>query len=235
MQREIYLNLPVPIRALVDEVEAKVGFAIEVLPRSARNREWIAGVDEGTVGVITGFDKAVIEYPGNLASVTHEDFAHELLHMRRAYVDKVPHLYPKQKSDGAAAAGIDNWLEHIVIYKQQLELCPNFAITLNSDLTEFWTRFPSSLSGRNLRFNLISRYLITHRYAQSSTRKHMKEAIQRLGPAYSVRRAARSAEETIRDKRAFVTQVLRFCSIPTNLFWLRWHDVTNRQNQWFEI
>jgi hypothetical protein len=103
--------------------------------------------------------------------------------MRRAYVRGTPHLYPKQKADGATAAALDNWLEHVVIYGRQLELCPNFSAKLNTGLQEFWHSCPWSHSTKELKFNLISRYMITHRYASDTTRGLMREAIERLGPS----------------------------------------------------
>ncbi len=130
MRQDIYSGLSRGAQKLVDEIENCVGYEIQVRTISERGSDFIAECKENTVGLISGPESIVIESPtDSLDDITEEAFVHELLHARRSYVQAVPHLWPRKKIDGAAAAAIDNWLEHAIIYERQIELCPG----LNAD------------------------------------------------------------------------------------------------------
>jgi hypothetical protein len=237
MRPEIYNRLNEHAQRLVDQIEGQTGLEIQVLPRSVRSdNKWVGEViGEDVVGVITGPDSIVIESPGTVNDITDEDYIHELLHLHRIYVANVPHLYPKKKLNGNAAAAIENWLEHVVIYERQIEMCPGFAQKMNAQLSEYWQNCPWNSSGSDLKFNLLSRYLITHRFGSVETKEIMAKAIEKLSPIYSVRTVARQCAKAIGDKHAFVLIVLRFCEIPKDLFWLRRYDVKNHKAVWFPI
>jgi len=236
VQQDIYVGLPAPARALVDEIEAHTGIEITVLAKSERGDGWVSEAkDESVVGVITGPQSIVIESPTDIRDITDENYIHELLHLHRMYIVNVPHLYPRKTSNGNAAAAIDNWLEHIVIYERQMELCPDFYQKMNAELIEFWRRCPWNTSGSDLKFNLLSRYMITHRYGSPEAKKAMADAIQAIGLPFSVRNVARQCSKAIVDKHRLVASVLQFCEVPTDLFWLRRYDVKNQKAVWFPI
>jgi len=236
VQQDIYVNLSAPARALVDEIESHTAIEIRVLAKSDRGDGWVGEAkDESAVGVITGPQSIVIESPTNVQDVTDEDYIHELLHLHRIYIVNVPHLYPRKTSDGNAAAVIDNWLEHIVIYKRQIELCTGFYQKVNAGLIEYWQRCPWDATGSDLKFNLLSRYMITHRYGSTEAKKAMADAIQSLGLPFSLRNVARQCSKVIVDKHLLVARVLQFCDVPTDLFWLRRYDVMNQKAVWIPI
>ena len=97
MQSDIYNTLSDNARKLVNQIEKRVGYEIQVQPKSARKDGWISEVsDENVVGVVSGPDSIVIESPGG-GDIAEVDFIHELLHLQRLYVFEVPHLWPKKQ------------------------------------------------------------------------------------------------------------------------------------------
>lgn len=232
MRRDIYDHLPASLQALVDEIEAVLPLEIEVRSKADRQPGEIAeAMFEETAGCIIGWNTAIIEAPGAISAVTELEFAHELLHLRRSFVERVPHIYPKQARHGNAAAATDNWLEHAVIYDAQLALCPGFRPQLDESMIEFWEKAPWSVSGVNLRFNLLSRLMITRRYGSGHARAAASTALNRLSlPGAS--RAARECLAVMNDKRALVRRFLEFCELPAELFWLRRCEPSLGKNVW---
>lgn len=238
MRQDIYAKLMPTARALVDEIEKHSGIEIQVLPKKVRPSGWISEAkdeSDSVVGVITGPESIVIESPTEIENINEEDYIHELLHLHRMFVATVPHLYPRGRNNGNAAATIDNWLEHIVIYDRQIKMCPKFNEKMNIELIEFWQRSPWNSTGSDLKFNLLSRYMITHKYCSAEAKVAMAEAIKRLALPFSIRSIARQCSNVILDKHKLVANVLQFCEIPAELFWLRHYDVKNHKAIWYPI
>lgn len=236
MNDEIYSRLPTAARRLVDEIEKATAIEIQVKSKADRSGGGhVVEVEEGVVGVLIGPDSITIESPHDVSKITDEDFVHELLHLHRTYVVNVPHLFPRQTKDGATAAGIENWLEHVVIYGRQIRICDGLAQKLDTGLADFWSRCPWDAVGPTLKFNLISRYMVTHLYGGKLSKAAMKEAITTLALGYSIRDVARRCMKTVSDKPKFAKSVLEFCEIPSKLFWLRRYDLKKREFVWSPI
>ena len=78
MQSDIYNTLSDNARKLVNQIEKRVGYEIQVQPKSARKDGWISEVsDENVVGVVSGPDSIVIESPGGVGDIAEVDFIHE--------------------------------------------------------------------------------------------------------------------------------------------------------------
>jgi hypothetical protein len=236
LRSEIYTTLRDPLRALVDEIERHAGFEILVQPRS--ERAFVGEVietNENTVSVLTSATCMIIESPGGVSDIPDAAFGHELLHLHRTFVQKIPHLYPKKTINGAAASALDNWLEHVVIYRRQLRLFPEFQSQLDDGLNIFWKNFPSGLSGYGLRFNAISRWMITERYASRQVNTAMVAALQKMGLEDTTRQAAKRASKALSSKEDFIKVSLDFCGIPRQNFWLRWYDTRQQKAIWRDI
>lgn len=237
MRSDILDTFPPALRSLVAEIESHAGFEIEVASRSDRKDSLkLVEADEGeTASNITFADSATIEAPGEVSQLSLEDYTHELLHLRRSYVERIPHLYPKNLRNSSNAAMIDNYLEHVVIFKKQIELCPGFKERLDTSLQEFWSKCPWGLSQHEVvRFNAISRYMVTYLYGGRGAKDSMKEALAQYGLT-GVRRAARSALSVVRNKQEFVRSVFRYCQLRTDPYWLRHYDLKNKTTRWCEV
>jgi hypothetical protein len=134
MTRQVFDNLPAPLRALVDEIETAMGTEIMLAPTG--------GMPKRMCGKITFNDpvKAVLTYAHDPSEVNplypspYAQFCHELLHLRRTFVEKVPAIFQidGMEYDPAAAnrpffttarevysvSGLESLLEHVVIEPQ---------------------------------------------------------------------------------------------------------------------
>lgn len=235
MQRDIYDRLPAAVQALVDEIESALPFHIDVREKPDGRASYTAEALEGDVaGALIAFDSAVIEAPGGIAALSEMDLVHELLHLRRTFVERVPHLFPKRQTNGSSAASIDNWLEHVVIYKDQLDFCPDMLAALDADLLKFWSDFPSGTTGQTLRFNALTRLMLTRRYCSPHVLVAARAALDKV-PVPGVSRAARECLALLGDKRALLRRALAYCEIPTSLFWVRWCEPELSRNRWEDI
>lgn len=231
MQHDIYQKFPSDVRRLVDKIEDASGIDIEVRGKSERKAgERIAeAVGEEVVGALMSADSIIIESPTTIDEISFEYYVHELLHLELIYVYKIPHLCARKNSDDNAAANIDNYLEHIVIYARQIDLCPRFHEKLDGYLTKFWeTNVPTRSDMLTLRFNLLTRYMLTRKYGCSSSKRAMAKALKAISLSFSIRDEARACLAVSTDKRAFVSRFLEALQISKNLFWLRQHEAPGR-------
>jgi hypothetical protein len=237
MIAQVYDRLSANARDLVDQIEKRVGYEIEVKSVGERDphQKVAEAIGESVVGVLTGPTAITIESPGPITDITEEDYVHELLHLHRSYLLEIPHLYAKTQANLNAGAAIDNWLEHFIIYEKQLELCPDFQEKLDTGLADFWTKCPWGMGGSTFKLNLLTRYLITRRYCSSETKKIMSDVIQKQELPYSIRDVAKRCEKLTGDKTAFVESALNFFDIPKTLFWLRRYDAVHRKAVWWDF
>lgn len=230
MRSEVYEALPLSARRLVDKIECATGIEIEVKSINDRGiaERIVEVVGEDVVGVIESPNEIIIEAPRTIEEISLEDYVHELLHLERTYVKRVPQIYPRNYSDSSDASNIDNWLEHVIIYERQIKMCPGFQEKLNGELTIAWDECPWNCSGKTLKFNLLKRYMITHKYGLSSSKKSMFKALKRISPGFSVRDEARRCLAVSGDKRAFVSKFFAVMKLPNDRFWLRQYDHPGR-------
>lgn len=166
MRSDIYQRLPLPARQLVDKIESASAIDIEVRAKGDRpaGENVVEALGEQVVGVIVGPRSIVIESPTTIGDITIDAYFQELLHLERTFVQRVEQVYPRKASDNSNAANIENWLEHVVIIERQIALCPGLQERLDAELVTFWQACPWGASGIMLRFNLLTRYMITQRY-----------------------------------------------------------------------
>lgn len=232
MDAAIYNRLPPAARSLVDQIESKSGMEIQVKSKLERPRADIVArpLGEEVVGVVIGGGEIVIESPTTIDAITEEAFVHELLHLERVFITNTFHVYPKTTlaKNGSDASNVENWLEHVIIYEQQIALCPNYQNKMDAGLVIFWDQAPWNLSGISLKLNLITRYMITHRYGLEGSKAAMARALKRHPPNFSARNAARKCLSMKDDKRAFVVEFLKQCGIPRDYFLFRRYNPEKR-------
>lgn len=220
MQSDILQNLSAPLQLIVREIEEAAGFEIQVKHNSERKHK-IGNPGDATVGAIPGYSSAVIEYDNALADVTQADYAHELMHLHRVYVQRVPHLFAKKELHWNAVAAIENQLEHVIIYGRLLDISPDFAKTFQSDNKQSWAMYPWGVTGSDLKFYSVTRYLITHLYGDAEAKSAMRSTLAADKTLYKTRKAAELALKGLNDKRMFVRTVLDYAEIPYGEFCLR--------------
>lgn len=236
VRQDTYTSLAEDVRALVDQIEKHVGFEIEVKPL----RDYFGGGQraldgDDTVGVMTSAKSIAILSPTEIEDITEDDFIHELLHLRRSYVQQVPHIFAKAPANGNVASAVDNWLEHAVIYGEHMDMRPAYREKTDKGIAEFWEKCPWGADGQTLRFNLLSRYIVTRLHCGDRAKDAMATALQSLSPPINVRDAARRCTRAINDKPALLKEMLAFCNIPTRRFWLRHYERGKDQAVWRDL
>ena len=136
MEIEIKRQLPAPLPTLVDEIETAVGVEIEIRQVAA-----IADLLPGPSGALSpplmaatlmfGPDaqnaqgiRLIVNHTGDITacqrpySVPYALFCHELLHLRRYIVDRVPIIATAPEPVKLPRAAVENMLEHLVIERQ---------------------------------------------------------------------------------------------------------------------
>jgi hypothetical protein len=142
MDAQIKESLPAPLQGLVDEIETAGGHEIAVQHAP----------DLGAVPMLTnlhweGCDlKVTIKYRDEIDSVVpagpvpYSVFGHELLHLRRYLVDRVP-MFGRIHDASWQAIDIESMLEHLVVESQLKNYGFDFPISLSS--REHWNNIPS--------------------------------------------------------------------------------------------
>jgi len=104
--------LPGELHATVQEVEQLAGCEIAVVPDAAASE-----FDSLTFGIEAGVCHATIAYRGD--SVSRCAILHELLHLKRYWLDVVPILRPTASRYELEAQALEDFVEHLVIIPEE--------------------------------------------------------------------------------------------------------------------
>jgi len=105
--------LPGEQQATVQEAEQVAGCAIEVIPDATVNE-----FDSLTFGVDDGVCRATIAYRGE--SISRCALLHEVLHLKRYWLNAVPILRPATRIRyGSEAQMVDELIEHLIIIPEE--------------------------------------------------------------------------------------------------------------------
>jgi len=127
MENSYFDLLPIDVRSLVDRIEHLSGVKIEVIVDPSRKRDLTGREDSLACKVDEHSAKLLIPTPEHFPDAS---VLHELLHIYRFLVDKVPHI--------VVCPGYDNWtpelekglgeldlnLEHLIIVPEELRHRP---------------------------------------------------------------------------------------------------------------
>jgi hypothetical protein len=207
MQSEYKDQLPASLKALVDEIEAAYGGEIPVqhapdLPTEmavvfgSRERAWSPEFKPPCDSLrLTGLlYKTDLAATGALFTVPFAICAHELLHLRRVLVDRVPSVYlirgipqtlPVPQGQPMArmtVAGLENLLEHIVIEPRVQNYVPGYR--LRHCVREIWDTIPPKpwASEYEIHWNVMDEWLnVQFQNENTEIKNYAVDAIRRLG------------------------------------------------------
>jgi hypothetical protein len=243
MLRQAYAKLSQPLREIVDEVENLMGFEIEVRhPWRRRGSDRLAepGADPpGVAGVVLGHDEIAIEYPTTLAELSFKELAHELLHIRRTYLERSINLFPRDIREVEAASTavvIDNLLEHQIIYADQIALCPGLACKIG-DLARTWSEYPWPIDTWSGRLALLIGYIGAKRYGRSSASEAMKVALAQLsdGERAALERASERMLAAGDDKKQLIEELFQYSGLPRERFVLHRFEEPGKPFAWLPL
>jgi hypothetical protein len=104
--------LPGELQATVQEVEQLAGCEIGVVPDAAASE-----FDSLTFGIEAGVCRATIAYRGD--SISCCAIVHEVLHLKRYWLEGVPILRPTASRYQSEAQALDDLIEHLVIIPEE--------------------------------------------------------------------------------------------------------------------
>lgn len=231
IRRVVLDQMPPPIIEMVNTLEK---FSNTMLVFEAGS--W--GNNPGNLATLVDEHQAVIQIP-KPDLVPPASFMHELLHIRRFWVDGIPQLEPKglDPSHREITGEIESELEHLVIIPQQRQL--------GFDDSNYWHSgystaldslpFPSGAHPHAVRKWHLLRWLATywlhHPELQDRYRTALIEA-KLLGEAELFKSKAISL---IADKPRLISCAIRFLQIPANDVHLIYYDVRARTRTYAPI
>jgi hypothetical protein len=244
MLREVYERLNPPLQKIVDDVETLTGFEIDVRP-APDHREGDLVAEPGSettlvAGVVLGLDEIAIEYPTTVAALSFEELAHELLHIRRTYLERSINLFPRdveQTAEATAAALIDNLLEHQIIYAEQIRLCPGLTRKIDADITGAWNDYPWPTDDWSGRATLLLGYIEAKRYGGVVALAAMTAALAQLSEdeRAKLRRTGDRMLSAGDDKRKLIDELFRYSGLPRDRFVLRQFDEPGKPFRWLAL
>lgn len=225
-------GLPAGVLALMDEIEAFAGvqivFAHNPYPPSPGAFAPLAAQ------VAVRHDVATI-YLRDLERTDAQNVAHELLHIQRYWVDRVPQLRPKTDRIPALLKYIqtlENEIEHAAIIPRERTLglvdesCQHWNATAAKKWGEYpWFQIHDAPSRRD--YAIFGR-LQLETVTDASTRASAFEIIKREGVSNDAERFTKEMMALLHDKPRSASCVARYLDIPANDLRLLYFDVPNR-------
>ncbi|MFQ5935315.1 MAG: hypothetical protein ACE5LB_02750 [Acidiferrobacterales bacterium] len=142
MEQRFFQRLSAELQNLVQELEDFAGVEIEVRPKPTPTGETTA--KSKAVALISS-EKGATLLCRSEDHFTTQAVLHELLHLRRYWIDFVPQLVPIDDRGGdktKIANEIDNALEHLAIFPQEAEYGFEPYADLNRAARTLWESYP---------------------------------------------------------------------------------------------
>ncbi len=208
-------------RELVEEIEAATGFEIE-FRQSQRGRLALPYENHSDARTTFSHTEALIEHDADISEVPVHSLVHEILHLHRGYVERVPFVMPRRATEFDTASALDNDIEHLVIYRRQIEICPTSSSLLDEQLAAYWTGASwANIGPKDLLFNHIVRFAATKLYGSANTRASMRAALAATKILSRIRTDAEIVISLLSDKRAVVARIFDTVGIGRQSFKLR--------------
>lgn len=147
--------LPARARALVDELESFASLAIDFCDYSGTSE---LHIDRNIVSTSVGHSSARIFLP-DPSRPNPNAVVHELLHIKRYWVEKVPQMEAVNPANTTLTDDLDNCLEHLVIIPQQSRIGFDDTPYWNSVTSEYWSDFPWESDPHSFRAQALTGWL----------------------------------------------------------------------------
>jgi hypothetical protein len=218
MEAKFRALLPANILALVDEIESHTHRTIEVAqspyPRSPTDP------NPDSLGAMVDEHSAVIYFYQESDFKPHPA-CHELLHIRRYWLDKVPQILAVRPDADkmSVTSHIENTLEHLIIVPREqdygFEPYSHWNHTANKNwetypwptMTNSWARRKTCLLGW-----LTVKYLVN----DGAVKQRALEAISKEGLLEEAEVLAKKVGSVLRNKTKMISLVVKALKIPMN-------------------
>lgn len=223
------------VQALVLEVERAAGIDIAVNVDSSRDGRGPDGA--GILACDINENGATILVP-NDTYFPDGSVVHEVLHIRRILVDKVPRLatntgfagWTPQLENGLAT--LDNDLEHWVIVPDEIRQCPERDGHWQHVLERTWSNDIPNMTNKDdqLRYALIHWASLMFFLPQSAVVSIASDALRQLELEMQADRIVEAARAHLGNKEKLVPIMLEHLRIPLEAVVLEYIDITLQES-----
>jgi len=228
LREQVLPQLPATARALLDEIEAFAGLPVDfdryTFPARPGSSNPKAAV------TVVGPDGATV-YLHDFDVVDLHGIVHELLHIRRYWVERIPQIQPARNAEAnrAAMQNIENGLEHLVIVPLEATFGLDTAGYWNGVSRHRWAQYPWPIS--SMRNDILLERLALDLVTDTEVQQVGADCIRAEGLTAEADRFAARINEFLDNKPRALACVVRFMRIPRGLFHMTRIDIRNRTHR----
>ena len=232
MQQAFLHRLNAETQCLVRELEAFAASEIELRAAPAPSNQTTAAVR--AVALIASETGATLLYRGEEEFQTPA-VLHELLHLRRYWIDFVPQLVPVADPQGdktKIANQIENTLEHLIITPQEARYGFDPYVSLNETARQNWQAYPWSditESWARRKMGLLNWLTTRLLVGDEDVKALARECLQQEGLFDEAENFAGKIERSKSSKERCISTAIRFLRIPRAEVEMIYLDVKNRR------
>jgi hypothetical protein len=226
LREQVRAGLSAATLSLLEEIEAfarlQINFAQYTFPLRATSFNPKAPATEVSP------DGATI-YLHDFDTIDQHGVTHELLHIQRYWIDRVPQIQPARnaKANLPGVQNIENTLEHLVIVPREMSYGFDSAGYWNAVSKHRWEQYPwPNLSAR--RNDILLERLVLELVSDQDVRQLAADCIRREGLTGEADRFAVRIKQLLGAKARAAACVVRFMKISKGLLHLTHIDVRNR-------
>lgn len=232
MEQAFLQRLSAETQRLVREIEEFAASEIELRAAPAPSSQAVDAAR--SVALIASETGATLLYRGEEEFQTPA-VLHELLHLRRYWIDFVPQLVPVADLQGdktKIANQIENALEHLIITPQEARYGLDPYVSLNETARQNWQAYPwndITESWARRKMCLLS-WLTTRILVRDDGVKALaRECLQKEGLLEEAENFAGKIERSTSSKERCISTAVRFLRIPRDETEMIYLDVKNKQ------
>ena len=232
MQRAFLQRLNTETQDLVREIEAFAASEIEL--RAAPPPSSEAASAARAVALIASETGAILLYRGEEEFQTPA-VLHELLHLRRYWIDRVPQLVPLADPQGdktKIANQIENALEHLIITPQEARYGFDPYVGLNETARHNWQSYPwndITESWARRKMCLLSWLTTRLLVSDHGVKALAQQCLQKEGLLEEAENFAAKIERSKGSKERCISTAVRFLRIPRAEAEMIYLDVKNKR------
>lgn len=226
MQQSYLDLLSKPVQDFVIEVEQSSGLPVDILPDARLN---VCGPkNEGAYRIEVESGSILLRVPTN-GYVSNGGLRHEMLHVKRFYVDKEPRLSLAEYVDWDPTnqrliTAIDNYLEHLIIVPIELTLHPERRAHWEQEIEKSWILDGISSINRRI-LACLNWTFVRHVLKASSTSAIANKVINTHGLAVETEAFHKEMVPVLSDKLTLVRMFFDwFGELPRDRFAVEYLD-----------
>ena len=229
LREQVLPQLSSNARTLLDEIEAFAGLQVDFDRYTFPARS--GSFNPKAPATMVGPDGATV-YLHDFDVVDLHGVVHELLHIRRYWIERIPQFQPARNAEAnrTAMQNIENGLEHLVVVPQEATFGLDAAGYWNAVSRHRWARYPwPDISSR--RNDVLLERLALELVTDPEVQQIGANCIRAAGLTVEADHFAARINQFLHNKPRALACVVRFMKIPRGLFHMTYIDIRNRTHR----